>query len=430
VVKVGGPLAILTIGGASLAFWGPAALGSLGGGLPTPTSGGTYTPSYGPPTAPTPDVTVVSTTLWNWTGTAFDGDGDATHDSTRFQVLTTGSVVLIDSIWGATVDSAVGTTALSAGVEYVARLAYKANPNKGGWSAYDSVTVVNTVGIYVAALQWDTVGGPGATWFQLLDSTNTQPLTWRNGNGRASAVVTAASLGLSGWPTTNALRSTVDDPTGATEHYGISMADSVIPLPATGESLYFRWYFASLDTLDSFSTDPNFHGIQDGTDDDCSATSCINWSFRTSIDATTSWDADFRIGGPNGLMNGPELLHRTTYRFELQAKVLSSTTWEAHIRVYDAAGTLIHDDADFTCAGDSQCGGAGVTLADNPVLTCNTASAPGLGCLSLTGVQVGHNGYAGTPIGADTPFGAEGALCIRTDDWCGVYNAAVEAGGP
>jgi hypothetical protein len=107
--------------------------------------------NYLAPNTPTAAAVVIDTSTAYVQGPTFVGSGDAVHDSTQVQIDTLRggdfSAPIIDSISGAQVrDTLASNTLLMADSLYQARIRYKADPNKGGWSAWSAPdTFVNTV---------------------------------------------------------------------------------------------------------------------------------------------------------------------------------------------------------------------------------------------------------------------------------------------
>lgn len=146
--------------------WGAVVIGTSAS---RPGAGTAGSFQYGAPNTPTLDIIVTDTSTWAWTGSVFVGSGDATHDSTQIQVLRVAGDTLIDSIWGPTTDSVVASNAnLKADTTYVVRMRYKANPNKGGWSAYDSLSVWN----WAPLIMFDPDNYTNATTFLRDSDTN------------------------------------------------------------------------------------------------------------------------------------------------------------------------------------------------------------------------------------------------------------------
>ncbi len=189
-----------------------------------------------------------------------------------------------------------------------------------------------------------------------------------------------------------------------------------LPIPAPGESRYYRWYIRMMqpDDLADFQT----HPIQDGN-----AASQTNWMFVVHNGPHVNhgnapvpkgkWQAQFWSGGGAGndaRWFGPLLNKNETYRFELQIERTGSTTYRMHVRIYDGAGTLIADDDDIQSINGT------ARLSSNPTLRFNNVA-------HMDGLNAGNNGIAGTGPFPFT-YAYEGCFAIRSDDWCGPYTGA------
>jgi hypothetical protein len=112
---------------------------------------------------------------------------------------------------------------------------------------------------------------------------------------------------------------------------------------------------------------------------------------------------------------GPLLDTGVVYRFEVQIEKVDALEFHAHVRVFDAAGTLLYDDDDF----DNWSSGLGaterMTLADLPDLHFAAADAP-----SLDGFRAGNNGLADMGYG-QLLYAYQAGFAVCADDWCGSY---------
>jgi len=222
------------------------------------------------------------------------------------------------------------------------------------------------------------------------------------GNGRQSQVL--ASTGLD-FPSANVLLVAVN-----AQGQGQIPRFNGIPVPLVGGSLYYRWYIRVV--APNGLSDTSTHPFQDGQ-----AIGSCNWAFLVLTDEVDVWKPSFEFDAtpanawPNGWYGrNIDLQKNTTYRFEMQLHRISATHFNFHVRIYNSAGTLLYDDADITNSS-----GQG-TLASNPALALNNAA-------SLGGLNAGINGVAGPP-GATAMF-YQGAVAIRTNDWCGPYAGGV-----
>jgi hypothetical protein len=184
-----------------------------------------------------------------------------------------------------------------------------------------------------------------------------------------------------------------------------------MPIPAVGESRFYRWYFRS--TLPDFLEDYNTHPIQDGI-----AGSQTNWMFLVINSSNSAsgnvpagqWMPQFWANAapyPYQRWFGPLLNKHETYRFELQIHRVNTSQFQMHVRIYDSAGTLIADDDDMRNYGTS-------TLAGN-------MNFPFTNVNNMDGLNSGNNGIGGS---APWPFtiSYQGAFAVCVDTWCGPYN--------
>ncbi|HEY0674230.1 MAG TPA: hypothetical protein VGD27_18295 [Longimicrobiales bacterium] len=199
------------------------------------------------------------------------------------------------------------------------------------------------------------------------------------------------------------------------EGFGI-VRKTGLPIPAPGESRYYRWYMRMMqpDDIHDFQT----HPVQDGN-----AASQTNWMFVVHNGATQNhgsspiprgqWQPQFWSGGSagnNARWYGPMLPKNQTFRFELQIERTGADTYRMHVRIYDRANTLIAGDKDIYNINKA------ASLSSNPALTFNNVA-------NMDGLNAGNNGIAGA---APFPFtyAYEGCFAIRSHDWCGPYTGA------
>ena len=235
------------------------------------------------------------------------------------------------------------------------------------------------------------------------------------GNGDANAVVAVGSEGFaSEWPTSNALKVVAHDPTADGGASSQILRAEGLGTPAVGESLWHRWYIRVVtpDAMDAVVTDHETHPIQDGE-----AISDSNWALQILTAATGTYRASLEMRGSSINRHfGRNLTFDkdVTYRWELQVARTGDTTFALHVRVYESAGVLLYDDADFNNADNSG------TLAGNPSLTITDVTK--LGCLNA-----GFNGLGGTTgaNGDPIPLYYQGAFAVSDSDWLGPYAGGV-----
>jgi hypothetical protein len=190
------------------------------------------------------------------------------------------------------------------------------------------------------------------------------------------------------------------------------LAKTGMPIPAVGESMYFRWYYRhEQPSLGDNSQHPIESGQAGGLD----------WCFNTETMTSTTWRPEFRTGGDqsNAVLarwTGPTLRQGVTYRFEMQIQKISNTELYLHVRVYDAAGNLIAGDADFT---NDRLGNTGAnlrSLATNPVLHFATS-----GGTNLHEIRAGVNGISNSDWFPQVLYGYQGGIAVCRGAWCGAY---------
>lgn len=287
--------------------------------------------------------------------------------------------------------------------------------------AISATIVVNTsappppTGNVVFHSDWSTA--QGGTIDAILDRGQALPWDLKVGNGNLNRVVPAAGLGFPADMANVYLN--VAQYSGNTSQ--LVYTDQVrlhhtyghLPIPAVGESLYYRWYMRYVvpDEIDPAGGVP--HTVQDGP-----AAGSQNWMWETPINRDGTWSPQFAFSAanayPNNRFRAAPLLKNHTYRIELQILRTSATTFEAHARIYDENGTLVRDDDDFR-------GGAGSgpgSLASRPQLNFDDVAY-------LAGWQIGNNGPSWRNVtAAQFPFNlwyfGGSAVCVST--WCGAYS--------
>jgi hypothetical protein len=184
-----------------------------------------------------------------------------------------------------------------------------------------------------------------------------------------------------------------------------------MPLPVVGEIRAYRWYIRMMqpDGLIDYQT----HPIQDGNN-----ASTTNWMFIVYNGGGGSgipngrWQPQFWPDGDpvqnNRRWYAPILNKNETYRFELQIVRSGANTFNMHVRIYDAAGTLIADDDDITNIGST------LRLSQNPTFTF-----PNLAWLD--GLNAGNNGIGSLPANSNFTYAYQGGFAVCSGDWCGPY---------
>ena len=420
-VKWGG-IAGVTIAGMSLAFFGsPAGLAILSGGLKT--AGTTSAPPVGPPNAPTGVATVVidTSTVYAF-GSAFAGSGGDTQDSIRYAITrlaadTTAILTEVKTGAAQVRDTIADNTNLKADTTYKSWLKY--HGVSGGWSAWSAPdTFVNAL-ISDALFHSDWSTGTGFSDAILRDTAKAIP--WSSpviGNNDSMNVVAATGLGFPGGMS-NVFRNKVNaaGQAGIVRYTGLTV-------PAIGESRYYRWYIRMVGS-DAHRENGNSveqHPIQDGQ---AIGNSNWAWTIRWGNGITAGkWIMSFEFDNSSAqaTANTPnhwfgehaagalEFDKNHTYRVEFHISRIGTTTFNAHVRVYNESGTLVADDDEFQNSNNSG------TLADVPTLTFNNVA-------NLNGINAGQNDITSP----DSAYLAhyQGGVCVRTNDWCGVYAGGI-----
>ena len=262
---------------------------------------------------------------------------------------------------------------------------------------------------------WSTA--TGGTIDALLDRGQALPWDLKVGNGTLNRVVSSAGLGFPADMANVYLN--VAQYSGNTTQ--LVYTDQVrlhhtyghLPIPAVGESIFYRWYMRYVvpDAIDPTGGVP--HTVQDGP-----AAGSQNWMWETPINTNGTWSPQFAFSAANGYPNNrfraAPLAKNHTYRIELQIQRTSATTFVAHARIYDENGVLVRDDDDFR-------NGAGAGTG-----TLGSVQLNFLDVAYLAGWQVGNNGPSWRNVtAAQFPFNlwyfGGTAVCVET--WCGAYSA-------
>jgi hypothetical protein len=273
--------------------------------------------------------------------------------------------------------------------------------NGGTGNANFGVQAV-VAGAALFSSDWST--GLGTTDAALRDTS--KALSWNIRGGEGTEVIAATGLDL---PTTNALRVTV---LSTTTGYCL-LRRTGLPIPAVGQSRFYRWYFrlAVRDNL----TDGDTHPVQDGNSGgDC------NWKFDVlhNDGGPGLWRPRFTVGPSENVQNylwklTPTLQKNVSYRFEVQILRIGTTTFNMHIRVYNSANVLIHSDADFRNEGSGV-----ANLGLNPTFNFHVLN-------NLDGFNAGNNGLGGNEWFPSAVYAYQAGFAVKADDWCGPYAAGI-----
>jgi hypothetical protein len=192
---------------------------------------------------------------------------------------------------------------------------------------------------------------------------------------------------------------------------------SGLPIPAVGESRFYRWYLRV--TMPDNLSDNSTHPIEAG--------GANPWAFEIENSPNRGvpsghygiWFYSAGEGSGNNFRwylgqdnaNLIALRKGVTYRFEYQWHRTGTSTYRQHVRIYDSSDNLLYDDSDFRNFNGS------VGMSSNPDLAIGNLSG-------MSAFQVGNNG-----IGGSGPFpftyGYQGGFCIRSDTWCGRYSGGI-----
>ena len=400
--------------------------------------------SYSAPNTPTGSVVVVDTSTVYFGGSAFVGSGDAAHDSTQFQIDTLNggdfSAPIADSVTGPQIrDTIQANAAMDADSSYQARWRYKADPNKGGWSAWSAPdTFTNAVVVYSTfwKCSWDNGTGTGSAAIEGTSSNTIGDDCYREDQGTgALEVVTAASIAgecLGSWPTANVLRITHTN--GANANHMV-FADSVVAIPAVGESVFFRIYSCKAFNTGEYT---NKHWQHFGTgswkdsgvgctgSNGCYSGRWFNGNGAVQADSTFQMAYGVMFGQDNvgrgqGSFNNDAFKARRIEVHEVRMNRFKTDSMWVDVRIKDTSGNLIADSGDFGC-GTSDVGGCqgGDVLGAFPAYVADWRR--------LIGLEVGSNG-ANSSVGVTRyRYVAAAIVAVSADstDWVGLYPAGEE----
>ena len=275
----------------------------------------------------------------------------------------------------------------------------------------------------ILPITWGTA--TGQTDPAILDQNASVPFDARGGSGSQNIVVT----GIAGSPTTNCLKVIaglrVSDNGAETEWCRHNLAGAHIPVPAVGNSLYYRVYVQNIRPDGATdATDGLIHPWQDGD----TSGSQTNWEFISVTDPDRDlpngyWMPGFDLVGNSSPINrfwplnydggagvGNGIAKNTWFRVEFRVHRIGTTTWNLHVKVYNNSGTQILGDSDFRNRTNTG------SLGDTPTLTFNNVNL-------LAAMQIGFNGLeAGSMTGLTTcNLLYWAALDVSATDWLGAY---------
>lgn len=228
------------------------------------------------------------------------------------------------------------------------------------------------------------------------------------GTGQESAIVTAASLGITGWPVANVFQGRIHT-NGAWPAVQIQYNWGA---PIVGEVRYTRFYiqvrFANTVTPDAVEGNL-MHGIETA---DATSGGGDGYAFMVLPKTDGTFFVGFRdVAGHRFYCDSTFLNKFTTYRVEIRREFTSSTTYLAAVRIYDASGTLVTGSV------------LGDTGADNwtQYLPTNNSSIK-LRDVSITSTLAAHtverfgNNGPGTNFPGTSTYGTQ-ATVVEGEDW-------------
>lgn len=225
-------------------------------------------------------------------------------------------------------------------------------------------------------------------------------------NGGGLEVVAGSEAGF---PSANCLRVTARESSNGFHR----LAKTGLGVIAAGASVWFRWYYRN----DQPSLNDNSqHPIESGQ------AGGLDWAFNNEVQSNTTWFGDFQSPGDSltwrQRWRGPLLSSGVVYRFEMQLHKLSATTWNLHVRVYNAANQLIASDADYRNVFSSDGVAAqSVRLADNPVLNFSTNEGS-----QMDELRAGNNGIGGSDWFPAVVHSHQGCFAVSRSAWLGPYD--------
>lgn len=212
------------------------------------------------------------------------------------------------------------------------------------------------------------------------------------------------------FPSANVLR-VVHESTSSIRIYNRSL-----PVPAVGENRFYRWYVRvtmpdnlsdnSTHPIEPHNANPWAFVVENSPNRGLPSGHFGIW-FKSTGESTPNHR--WYLGGNQA--NLIALDKNVTYRIEYHFHRVGTGTYRQSARIYDSSDNLIYDASDFNNYNGS------VSMASNPVLDIATLSG-------LSAFQVGSNGLAGSGPFPFT-YGYQGAICIRSDTWCGRYNGGI-----
>jgi len=264
----------------------------------------------------------------------------------------------------------------------------------------------------IFASDWSTA--TGTTESARRDLGKARPWSMYAGNA-PSGVESAASLGLTDWPTANAF---VVRTSQAAMGSMWAQLDYDVGLPSPGAHRYFRVYVAML-WEDNHGDGNGMDGIEHGME-----SADLGWregggggdGFNPMMLSRSNgtWNPGFReISTGHRFASSIGLAKFRTYRLEWHI-AYGVGTYTIEVRIYDSANRLVVTTSDFVRRNPFPIG----DLLSNSVLTLASPQ-------DHRWFRVGSNGptsnYPGLNVDVGDAFRAHGAVAICVTNWCGPY---------
>lgn len=254
----------------------------------------------------------------------------------------------------------------------------------------------------------------GSTDAALRDTGKSIPwdIVIGSSNPRAGRLVVVPATGLD-FPSANVLQvDGIDIETIQTRQVSILPGSSRWPVPAVGESVWFRVYKRLAYPVPQYpALGNNNHALEERSGN------ASNWSFSFDVNEQ-GWRPKLQsqVATRYYLSDGSQavpvhLARNVTYRLEWQVHRISDLGCNLHIRIFNSAGTLLYDDNDFFVNATQH-------LGQNPMLTLTDPQA-------LDAWQLGTNGPGVNPSEDIVPMWYFGCAAVSRQNWVGPYSAGV-----
>ena len=234
-----------------------------------------------------------------------------------------------------------------------------------------------------------------------------------------NGVVTAASLGITDWPTANLYYVGSESGQAAIRTHQV-WKDSLGNV-GSGTQRYYRYYARVPygDTHGAATTGNSEHGVESGQ-----SSSSLSDSFAffrvprndgTWFPGWTAYITNWRWVADNLNLNKSK-----TYRLEWHVNFTSTSAYNVEIRIYNSSNSLIADESDFHLRAPAD----NATTLEGFIHPWNSATDTAFWDL----ITMGTNGPSSNfPLAnlIDEDLFYHGAVCIRNDTWCGPYSGGI-----